>query len=267
MRPVVAFGLSDVGRVRARNEDSYALVEDAGLFVVADGMGGHGNGDIASQIAVAALLEEYQRHAADGEGELAVAEKLQSAFARAHRQIRAAGDQDRSLRGMGTTVIAVVVDDESAVIGHVGDSRAYALRGSTLTQLTEDHSWVHEQVTAGYLSAAQAREHPFKSVVTRALGGEQDVEVDLRRVQLQSGDLLVLCSDGLTTMLTDEEITQVLAEAGDIHEKSERLVAAANERGGADNITVVLLAIDEPGGNEATPGRAAEPPTDELPTD
>jgi protein phosphatase len=257
--------------VRARNEDSYALVEDEGLFVVADGMGGHGNGDIASRIAVAAVLEEYKRHPAEGAGELAVAEKLQSAFAHAHEQIRVAGDQDGSLRGMGTTVIAVVVDGRSAVIGHVGDSRAYVLRGNTLTQLTEDHSWVYEQVAAGYLSAAQAREHPFKSVVTRALGGEQDVEVDLRRVRLQPGDLLILCSDGLTTMLTDEEIAEVLTGAGDIDEKSERLVAAANDSGGADNITVVLLAVEpheeDRGGRETTPGSAAEPPTDVLPTD
>ncbi len=243
MLPLSAIGLSDVGRVRARNEDSYALVEDAGLFVVADGMGGHGNGDIASRIAVSAILETYEQHPAGDTTELAVAERLQSAFTHAHEQIRAAGDQDGTLRGMGTTVIAVVVDEESAVIGHVGDSRAYALRGTTLTPLTEDHSRVHEQVAAGYLSAAQAREHPFKSVVTRALGGEQDAEVDLRRVKLQQDDLLVLCSDGLTTMLTDDEIAQILTGEGGIQEKSELLVSAANERGGADNITVVLLEI------------------------
>ncbi len=262
MRAVVAFGVSDVGRVRARNEDSYALVEDAGLFVVADGMGGHGNGDIASRIAVAAVLDEYRRHPTESQGELAVAERLQSAFAQAHEQIRAAGDRDTSLRGMGTTVIAVVIDEDSAVIGHVGDSRAYALRGGTLKQLTEDHSWVHEQVAAGYLSAAQAREHPFKSVVTRALGGEQDVEVDLRRVRLQPGDLLFLCSDGLTTMLTDEEIAQLLAEGGEPDAMSSRLVAAANERGGADNITVVLLAIHESSGEQPLAEGADEPLSD-----
>jgi len=245
MPAVEAFGLSDVGRVRSRNEDSYALVEEQGLFVVADGMGGHGNGDVASQIAVGAIVEKYRQSAGEvgSDGELAVAERLQSAFAHAHERIREAGDRDGALRGMGTTVIAIVIDGEAAIIGHVGDSRAYALRGSTLTQLTEDHSWVHEQVAAGHLSVAQARDHPFKSVVTRALGGEQAVEVDLRRVRLQPGDLLVLCSDGLTTMLTDEEIGRLLSAGGGVEERSTRLVAAANERGGADNITVILLAV------------------------
>jgi PPM family protein phosphatase len=243
MSEIEACGLSDIGRVRSRNEDSYALSMEDHLFVVADGMGGHGNGDIASQIAVKALREKYAATAGDAEGDYVVAERLQRGFAHAHEKIRQAGEEDNSLRGMGTTLIAAVVEDHSAVIGHVGDSRAYALRGSTLTQLTEDHSWVREQVAAGHLSADQAREHPFKSVVTRALGGDQEVDVDLRRVRLQAGDLLILCSDGLTSMLIDEEIADLLNQGGTPAEMTERLIAAANERGGADNITVILLAI------------------------
>jgi len=243
MNDLVAFGLSDVGRVRSRNEDSYAVVENEHLAVVADGMGGHGNGDIASRIAVDAVCEVYTGPV-DGEGdEFAVAERLQKAFAHAHERIRAAGEEDNSLRGMGTTLIAAVIEDGSAVIGHVGDSRAYALRGSTLTQLTEDHSWVREQVVAGHLSVDQAREHPFKSVVTRALGGEHAVKVDLRRVRLQDGDVLLLCSDGLTTMLTDEEIAELLNQGGSINEMTKRLVDAANKLGGADNITVVMVTV------------------------
>jgi protein phosphatase len=244
MSGIEAFGLSDIGRVRSRNEDCYALAQEDHLFVVADGMGGHGNGDIASQIAVEALKEKFAATSGgDGEGDYVVAERLQRGFAHAHERIRRAGEEDSSLRGMGTTLIAAVVEDHSAVIGHVGDSRAYALRGSTLTQLTEDHSWVREQVAAGHLSADQAREHPFKSVVTRALGGEQEVDVDLRRVRLQAGDLLILCSDGLTTMLTDDEIAALLNEGGSTSAMTERLIVAANENGGADNITVVILAI------------------------
>lgn len=243
MSGIEAFGLSDIGRVRSRNEDSYALSLEDHLFVVADGMGGHGHGDIASQIAVRALKEKFAATASGAEGDYVVAERLQRSFAHAHDKIRQAGEEDTSLRGMGTTLIAAVVEDHSAVIGHVGDSRAYALRGSTLTQLTEDHSWVREQVAAGHLSADQAREHPFKSVVTRALGGEQEVDVDLRRVRLQAGDLLILCSDGLTSMLTDDEIAGLLNQGGTTSEMSERLVTAANERGGADNITVIILAI------------------------
>jgi protein phosphatase len=242
MTPIEACGLSDIGRVRSRNEDSYAVVAEEHLAVVADGMGGHGNGDVASKIAVEAVREAYVNLAGSSREELAIAERLQRAVALAHERIRMAGNEDSSLRGMGTTLIAAVIEGEYAVIGHVGDSRAYALRGGTLTQLTEDHSWVREQVAAGYLSPDQAREHPFKSVVTRALGGDHPVEVDLRRVQLQPEDLLVLCSDGLTTMLTDEEIKALLVEGGSMREMAQRLVNAANELGGADNITVVLMA-------------------------
>lgn len=243
MTRLEAFGLSDVGRVRSRNEDSYAVLEEAHLAVVADGMGGHGNGDVASRIAVEAVREKYADAKGETVDEFAIAERLQKAFAHAHEKIREAGEEDNSLRGMGTTLIAAVVEDQHAVIGHVGDSRAYALRGKTLTQLTEDHSWVHEQVAAGHLSEDQAREHPFKSVVTRALGGEHPVEVDLRRVRLQQGDILLLCSDGLTTMLTDDEINDLLNEGGSIDEMTQRLINASNERGGADNITIVMVTI------------------------
>ncbi len=243
MSALEAYGLSDVGRVRSRNEDSYAVEPDSSLFIVADGMGGHGNGHIASRIAISAVRDAYDSDSEPPQGTQEIAERLRAAFAHAHDQIRRAGEDDSSLRGMGTTLIATVVDGDSAIIGHIGDSRAYALRDGALTQLTEDHSWVHEQVSAGHLSEAQAREHPFKSVVTRALGGEQPSDADLRRVKLEKGDLLVLCSDGLTGMLTDDEIVDILLEGGSLEERCERLVEAANERGGVDNITVVLLAV------------------------
>jgi PPM family protein phosphatase len=238
-----AFGLSDIGRVRARNEDSYAVLEEANLAVVADGMGGHGNGDVASRLAVEAIRERYGDSKGGAIDEFAIAERLQRAFAYAHEKIRAAGEEDHSLRGMGTTLVAAVIADHHAVIGHVGDSRAYALRDSTLMLLTEDHSWVHEQVAAGHLSEDQARDHPFKSVVTRALGGDSSVEVELRRVRLEDGDLLLLCSDGLTTMLTDAEIAEILNRGGDIQSRAQRLIDVSNERGGADNITVIVLAV------------------------
>ncbi len=241
---VEAFGLSDVGRVRSRNEDCYSVEQDENLFIVADGMGGHGNGHVASRIAISAVRDAYEASGGGGQrGLRAIAHRLRDAIAHAHDQIRRAGDEDHSLRGMGTTLIATVVDGDSAVIGHIGDSRAYALRGTTLTQLTEDHSWVHEQVSAGHLSEAQARQHPFKSVVTRALGGDQPSDADMRRVELQEGDLLLLCSDGLTGMLTDEELTELLLEGGSLAERCDRLVRSANERGGVDNITVILLSV------------------------
>jgi protein phosphatase len=146
---------------------------------------------------------------------------------------------------MATTVAAVLVDGDSANLAHVGDSRVYLLREGTLSQLTSDHSWINEQIQSGVISADQARSHPLRNVVTRALGGKADLQVDMQVHRMQAGDVLLLCSDGLTTMLPDEDITRVLAEHGeDIGEAAHALVDAANARGGEDNITVLLLKFD-----------------------
>jgi len=164
---------------------------------------------------------------------------------RAHDNVLTAISKDGSLQGMGTTVVGMLLAGPTAAVAHVGDSRAYRLRSGRLDQLTQDHTWVHEQVMAGLLSQEQARSHPLKNVVTRALGGESDVLVDVREVQVQPGDLYLLCSDGLTGMLSDGEICDRMASGRSLHEICRSLVNEANARGGLDNVTVVLLSVEE----------------------
>jgi protein phosphatase len=161
--------------------------------------------------------------------------------------------EDGSLLGMGTTVVTAMHKDDVITIAHVGDSRGYRLRGGRLELLTQDHTWVNEQVVAGYLSEEQAKSHPLKNVVTRALGGDSEVVVDVLETEARAGDLIVLCSDGLTTMLSDEEIHERLVADASLEEICRRLIHDANARGGFDNITVVLLRLEE----------VPEPPADE----
>ncbi len=153
--------------------------------------------------------------------------------------------QDSALHGMGTTVVGLLLDGDVAAVAHVGDSRAYRLRGGKLELLTQDHTWVNEQVVAGFLSEEQARVHPLKNVVTRALGGDAEVDVDVREWQVAPGDLFLLCSDGLTTMLNDHEILDRLRTPGRLEEVCGRLVRDANSRGGFDNVSVVLLRLEQ----------------------
>lgn len=170
---------------------------------------------------------------------------LKMAVRRAHDNVLTAISKDGSLHGMGTTVVGLLLAGPTAAVAHVGDSRAYRLRDGRLDQLTQDHTWVHEQVLAGLLSQEQARSHPLKNVVTRALGGESEVLVDIREVQVRPGDLFLLCSDGLTGMLSDSEIRDRLGSGRSLHEICRSLVNEANARGGLDNVTVVLLAIED----------------------
>jgi protein phosphatase len=170
---------------------------------------------------------------------------LKMAVHRAHDNVLTAISKDGSLHGMGTTVVSLLLSGPTAAVAHVGDSRAYRLRSGRLDQLTQDHTWVHEQVVAGLLSQEQARSHPLKNVVTRALGGESDVLVDVREVQVQPGDLYLLCSDGLTGMLSDGDIRERLGSGRNLHEICRGLVNEANARGGLDNVTVVLLAVED----------------------
>ena len=180
---------------------------------------------------------------------------LEMAVRRAHDNVLSAISKDGSLHGMGTTVVGLLLAGPTAAVAHVGDSRAYRLRDGRLDQLTQDHTWVHEQVVAGLLSSEQARSHPLKNVVTRALGGESEVVVDVREVQVQPGDFYLLCSDGLTGMLSDADIRDRLGSGRSLHEICRSLVNEANARGGLDNVTVVLLAVedgeDEDGGELA----------------
>jgi PPM family protein phosphatase len=230
------YALSDPGRRRRRNEDSYVVSPP--LFAVADGMGGAQAGELASRIAVEAMGAE-----ADSTGE----ERVAALIREANRRVFARSHEDATASGMGTTMTAALVEDDGTVtIGHVGDSRAYRLRGDRLEQLTDDHSLVAELVRSGRLSAEEAESHPQRSVITRALGTDPDVDVDVFTVEGEPGDLFLICSDGLTTMVEDDEIQRVLAEGrADLEATARDLVNRANRGGGEDNITVVFFELEE----------------------
>jgi protein phosphatase len=243
--------LSDVGRKRKGNEDSYFVNPEENLFVVADGMGGHAAGEVASKVAVEAINEFVCLTGGDEEITWPFGldesisydgNRLKTAVRYANRKVIEAMKEKTEYEGMATTVAAVLVDGDAANLAHVGDSRIYLFRDGTLTQLTSDHSWVNEQLQSGVLSADQARTHPLRNVVTRALGGRADLQVDMQVHKAKSGDVLILCSDGLTTMVPDEDIGKVMTAAGGELEKAARaLVVEANARGGEDNITVILV--------------------------
>ncbi len=248
---VRACGLSDLGRVRALNEDRFAIDPELRLYVVADGMGGHRHGEVAAEIAVE-TVRGYMQHppvVMAASARLALRSiRLRAAIRQAHEQVLRAIRQDGSLSGMGSTIVGLVLEEAAGAVAHVGDSRAYRWREGELHPLTRDHTWVGEQVAAGYLSEEQARGHPLKNVVTRALGGAPELLVDVRELEVLPGDLYLLCSDGLTSMLGDPEIRVQLKAAtapGSLDGICRRLVAEANARGGIDNVTVVVVSVDE----------------------
>ena len=227
--------VTDTGRRRRHNED--AFVCEPPLFAVADGMGGAQAGEVASNLAAAALREDRAERAG---GEERVDELIQEA----NRRVYQRQSQDASASGMGTTMTVALVEDGHVAIGHVGDSRAYLIRGHSLEQLTEDHSLVAELVRSGKLSPEEAEGHPQRSVITRALGTDPDVDVDTVSVETRPGDLFLLCSDGLTSMVDDDTILQEIERnRGDLKTAAKALVRAANKGGGEDNITVIFFEI------------------------
>jgi len=251
---IEVFGLSDVGRKRKHNEDSFAFDAEECLFIVADGMGGHAAGEVASKITVETIGEfiaatrqkeeatwpfKYNHELEFNSNRLAVA------IEKANERVMAAVAAQPWLKGMGTTVVAGLLNEKILSLAHVGDSRAYLLRDKQLSCLTDDHSWVHEQVEAGILTEEEAKSHPLKNVVTRALGGGPSVSPDLQELVFLSGDRFLFCSDGLTTMLSDEEIRDTAIVENDPKKLCEKLVELANEKGGVDNVTVVVVSIVE----------------------
>jgi len=246
---------SDVGRKRKGNEDALILNEEQRLYVVADGMGGHAAGEVASRVAVEAIAEFVEL--TGGNQEITwpfglddtisyEGNRLKTAVRHANSRVIEATRESAEYEGMATTVAAVLVDGDVANLAHVGDSRIYLWNGEAIEQLTRDHSWVNEQIENGAISPEQARSHPLRNVVTRALGGRADLVVDIQSRRMAPGDMLLLCSDGLTTMVSDEGIARILREAeGDVAKATTALVSEANERGGEDNITVVLLKFGE----------------------
>ena len=228
--------LSHPGRRRRHNEDAYVV--EPPLFAVADGMGGAKAGEVASGLAAAAVQES----GSDGQsGEARVAALIQEANRRVFRR----ASEDREASGMGTTMTVALVEDDRVAFGHVGDSRAYLIRDGELEQLTDDHSLVAELVRSGKLTPEEAETHPQRSVITRALGTEADVDVDTFSVPVEPGDLFLLCSDGLTSMVDDETILDAVGRnRPNLQEAAKALVNAANRGGGEDNITVIFFAVD-----------------------
>ncbi len=251
---IASGGVTDVGRVRTNNEDCYKIVEPLNLFVLSDGMGGEAHGEIASALAV----ETVVKHCLDVEATPAAkvvgavqpnwtarTKRLSTAVHLANRNIFKSAEENPDQHGMGATLTAVWIDGAKLSIAHVGDSRAYLLRGGSLLQLTRDHSLVAEQVRRGILTPAEAEESDMQSVLLRALGAQAEIEVDAEEHTLFPRDVLLLCSDGLTRMVTEPEIAGTLQAETDSGRAAEKLVALANERGGPDNITVVIVRLDK----------------------
>jgi PPM family protein phosphatase len=249
---------SDLGRQRQGNEDSYYV--RAPLFVVADGMGGAQAGEVASELAV----KQFERGLPDGRAPgKALAELIQAANAEIHTQAR----DDPDLAGMGTTVTAAYVDGDTVVIAHVGDSRCYVLRDGDLTRLTRDHSLVGELVARGKLTEEQAESHPQRSVITRALGAYPEVEVDTEVFSARDGDVFLLCSDGLTGMVHEPQLKPLLEDRErSLEQVGRTLIAAANEAGGRDNITVILFRLEEVDDRRGGVGAAATVESEAVPT-
>ncbi|MGZ8565513.1 MAG: Stp1/IreP family PP2C-type Ser/Thr phosphatase [Actinomycetota bacterium] len=249
--------VTDIGRVRDGNEDSY-LVEPP-LYAVADGMGGHRGGEVASQLALETVEELFLA----GEGTLA------DQVREANRAVFTRSASDRSVTGMGTTLTAARIEGDGAHLVHVGDSRAYLLRAGSLRRLTEDHTLVNRMVKAGEISAAEADVHPHRNVLLRALGTDPDVEVDEQDLGLLAGDRLLLCSDGLTSMVTEDQVQAILEAEPQPQAAADRLVRAANRAGGIDNITVVVLDVlegdDDPASSPAATASERQPPATGAP--
>jgi protein phosphatase len=245
---------SDPGLRREGNEDAYCARADLGLYMVADGMGGHVAGEVASRLAVE-TVESFVSDTRDADPNRTWpfpydpsvsldGNRLKAGFRLANRRLAAAMAGDDALRGMATTAAAVLIGTPRPVVAHVGDSRVYRFRGGALEQVTQDHSWVSEQVRAGVLSQADARRHPWRNVVTRALSGGDDPEVEVSEIDLEAGDRLMICSDGLSGVVPVDRMEQIIGAGKSLDDTCRALIAAANDAGGPDNITVAMLQVD-----------------------
>ena len=249
---IASGGATDVGMVRTNNEDCFRIVPSLNLFVLADGMGGEAHGEVASSLAVETVvkhcLEGTENPAAPllGEAKTGLTAKscrLKSALHLANQRVFESAEEHPEQRGMGATLTAAWIDDLNLSIGHVGDSRLYLLRTGLLQQLTSDHSLVAEQVRRGILTASEAESSTMQNVLLRALGTQPEVEVDVEQVGLFSHDVLLLCSDGLTRMVTEPEIAGALQSEPDPQKAAEKLIKLANEGGGVDNVTAIVVSL------------------------
>lgn len=253
---LISCGITDIGRKRQRNEDSYLLNDQFKLYVVADGMGGHVGGEFASKIAVTTVEEvvkglDREKSGIPDEtyldtpkqtGDKAFQERLRDSITHAGTMIAQKAMDEPDLKGMGTTATVMHFVESKAYIAHVGDSRAYCVRNGKITQITEDHSLVHEQLKSGLITEEEAKHHQLKNIITRSVGVQEEVETDTIVWKVQMGDTYLLCSDGLTNMVGDDEIQEIV-NTTDTEQASQALVDLANDRGGDDNITLILVNV------------------------
>jgi len=249
---IESFGMTDVGRRRAHNEDSLSISDDLHLYLVADGMGGHNAGEVASSTAIDTIMKFVRRCVEDKEftwpfglnSDLSEdANILLTAIRIANRNVCLRAGERYEYSGMGTTIVGLYTEKENIVhIAHVGDSRAYLIRNQEIKQITSDHSWVNEQIQKNILTQKDARNHRWKNVITRALGNKLNVEIDLNTMEINPDDYILLCTDGLSSMIDDNIILQtILSSQGNPDKACKSLINTANEKGGLDNITVILL--------------------------
>ena len=253
---LVCAGMTDVGSAREHNEDDFYLSEgEEALCVVADGMGGHRSGEVASAMAIKAIVEFYRETMGDSNGTEIVEDdgtrrpideyRLIRAIQLANKAVFQAASDSELYRGMGTTIVSGFFTENGVYLAHIGDSRAYRLRNGSLEQQTEDHSLANEYVRMGILQAEDVEHFPYKNVITRACGLTDEVEVDVTFREVEPDDLFILCSDGLTDMVPDRQLHELLKTSDDLDEVCKVLVEKANENGGADNITVILARVEE----------------------
>lgn len=252
---IESFGRSDVGRRRKLNEDSFLVDPDPGLFTVCDGMGGHNAGEVASRLAIEVLASFVERSHAEKEitwpygldANLSFdGNRIKTAIRLANRNVFRTADSREDYTGMGTTAVVAIVTGNVMTVGSAGDSRCYLLRGGVLRQVTRDDSWVTAAVGEGILTQEEIERHPLRNVITKAVGAKDSIDLDVLEEFLQPGDVVLLCSDGLHSMINDDAILRSLTpEPGSLEEASGRLIDAANEAGGKDNVTVILLRYSE----------------------
>jgi protein phosphatase len=250
---LIACGRSDVGLRRPHNEDTIEINDPLRLYIVADGMGGHAAGEVASRTAVDAIREFLARAQADKDftwpfgidEQLSMPQNLlYSGIQLANRRVCQLAGENRDYNGMGTTLSALFESDDQIHVGHVGDSRIYRLRQGNMELMTTDHSWVNEQLQRNIITEDEARHHRWRNVITRALGNRTDLEVDIKSHEPLDGDLFLLCSDGLSAMVSDEEIARIVQEkAANMEDACQALIDAANREGGLDNISVILVRV------------------------
>lgn len=244
--------------IRSGNEDNFCTDVNAsrGIFVVADGMGGHAAGEVASEMAVE-IVRQHLAAVFDLDSE-EVVQRVADTLKLANREIHGRTLTETDKHGMGTTASVLILAGTRYLIGQVGDSRVYLLRGGAFTQITKDHSYVQEQVDAGYLTPEQARYHPYSNVITRCVGASPDVEPDIYRGEVQGGDVFLVASDGLTGMVDDRRLAQLLSSRADPERKVQALISEANGRGGLDNITAIVVQILDTGAPADDPDRTGE---------